>query len=62
MELSLNLPRKFNFNVSGEARILNNYRNLYKYLTQFDLEYELNKRVDLGVSYRSEWRKEKNGY
>ena len=61
-ELELNLPRKFTFNVSGEARILNNQINLYKYLTQFDLGYELHKRVDLGVSYRSEWRKEKNGY
>ncbi len=61
-ELSLNLPHKFSFDVSGQARILNNYLNLYKYQAQFDLGYELHKRVDVGVSYRSEWRVEKDGY
>lgn len=61
-ELSLNLPHKLSFDISGQARIFNNFLNLYKYQAQFDLGYELHKRVDIGVGYRSEWRVENDGY
>ena len=61
-ELDINLPKKFSFAVAGQARILNNSLNLYKYLIDLDLEYKLHKRIRVDIGYRPEWRIEKNGY
>jgi hypothetical protein len=62
VKLELDLPRKFTFSISGDARILNNQINLYKYLTQFELAYKINKHFDFAASYRMAWRKELNSY
>jgi hypothetical protein len=59
--VEFNLPKKFTFGIDGQARFFNNSYNLYKYQVQLDLGYELHKMVDLGFSYRSEWRLEGNG-
>ncbi|MEA1898894.1 MAG: DUF2490 domain-containing protein [Bacteroidota bacterium] len=58
--IKLDLPKKFSFGVSGEARILNNSWNLYKYFSEFELGYKINKRFDISVKYRVAWRKEEN--
>jgi len=61
VEMDINLPKKFYFNLTGQARFLNNSFDLYKYLMQFTLSYKLHKRVMVGVGYRPEWRIENNG-
>ena len=60
-EVEIDLPKKFTFETSLEARTLNSFSvPFYKYFTQLGIGYKISKNFDVAIKYRFSWRVEDN--